>query len=71
MIIMNSELYLVAIGLSILEGDNLHKLFPKFMIKLGELIIDGRQSFLLITALIIFPSMLLTDLSLLSYVSAI
>lgn len=70
MIIMNSELYLVAIGLLILEGDNLHKLFPKFMIKLGELTADGRQSFVLITALVIFPSMLLTDLSILSYVSA-
>lgn len=70
MIIMNSELFLVAIGLLILEGDNLHKLFPKFMIKLGELTANGRQSFVLITALIIFPSLLLTDLGILSYVSA-
>lgn len=69
-IVMNSELYLVAIGLLILEGDNLHKLFPKFMIKLGTWIINGRQSFVIIAALIIFPSMLLTDLSMLSYVSA-
>ncbi|KAK9275264.1 hypothetical protein L1049_022526 [Liquidambar formosana] len=69
-IIMNSELYLVAIGLLILEGDNLHKLFPKFMVKLGTLTVDGRQSFVIITALVIFPSMLLTDLSILSYVSA-
>ncbi|XVF79532.1 hypothetical protein PTKIN_Ptkin14bG0230500 [Pterospermum kingtungense] len=70
MIIMNSELYLVAIGLLILEGDNLHKLFPKFMVKIGSLLVDGRQSFVVITALVIFPSMLLTDLSILSYVSA-
>ncbi|KAL5543766.1 hypothetical protein UlMin_007550 [Ulmus minor] len=70
LIIMNSELYLVSIGLIILESENLHKLFPKFMIKLGTLIIYGRESFVLITALIILPSMLLTDLSLLSYVSA-
>ncbi|KAM7251278.1 hypothetical protein ACFE04_023161 [Oxalis oulophora] len=70
MIIMNSELYLVAIGLLILEGDNLHKLFPKFMVEIGSFAIDGRRTFVIITALVIFPSMLLTDLSYLSYVSA-
>ncbi|KAI8008987.1 Amino acid transporter AVT1J [Camellia lanceoleosa] len=69
-IIMNSELYLVGIGLLILEADNLHKLFPKFMIKIGTLTIEGTQSFVLITALVILPSMLLTDLGILSYVSA-
>uniref|UniRef100_A0A5B7B201 Putative Transmembrane amino acid transporter family protein isoform 1 n=2 Tax=Davidia involucrata TaxID=16924 RepID=A0A5B7B201_DAVIN len=70
-VIMNSELYLVAIGLLILEGDNLHNLFPKFMIKIGTIFtVDGRQSFVIITALVILPSMLLTDLSILSYVSA-
>ncbi|KAF4352614.1 hypothetical protein CsatB_018450 [Cannabis sativa] len=71
MIIMNSELYLVAIGLMILESDNLRKLFPNFMIKIGDLlVIEGRQSFVLITALVILPSMMLTELSILSYVSA-
>ncbi|PON58776.1 Amino acid transporter, transmembrane domain containing protein [Trema orientale] len=70
MIIMNSELYLVAIGLLILESENLQKLFPNFMVKIGALIIEARQSFVLITALVILPSMLLTDLSILSYVSA-
>ncbi|KAL5543763.1 hypothetical protein UlMin_007547, partial [Ulmus minor] len=62
LIIMNSKLYLVSIGLILLESEKLHKLFPKFMIKLGTLIIYGRESFVLITALIILPSMLLTDL---------
>ncbi|GAB4854740.1 hypothetical protein Ancab_023326 [Ancistrocladus abbreviatus] len=72
LIIMNSELYLVSIGLLILEGDNLHKLFPEFMIKLhgGSLVISGRRSFIMITALAILPTMLLTDLGILSYVSA-
>lgn len=69
-IIMNTELYLVDIGLLILESDNLHKLFPKFVVKLGGLEVEGRQSFVIITALVIFPSMCLTDLSILSYVSA-
>ncbi|KAI8026199.1 Amino acid transporter AVT1J [Camellia lanceoleosa] len=44
-IIMNSELYLVGMGLLILEADNLHKLFPKFMIKIGTLTVEGTQSF--------------------------
>lgn len=70
LIIMNSELYLVATGLIILESENLHKLFPNFMVKLGTFIIYGRESFVLITALVILPTMLLTDLSILSYVSA-
>ncbi|KAK1563876.1 hypothetical protein Q3G72_034449 [Acer saccharum] len=67
---MNSECYLVAVGLLILESDNLHKLFPDFMIKIGTLVIGGRESFVIITGLVILPTMLLTDLSLLSYVSA-
>ncbi|XAR56904.1 hypothetical protein NMG60_11037545 [Bertholletia excelsa] len=69
-IIMNSELYLVGIGLLILEADNLHKLFPKFSITLGHFSVGGTDSFILITALLILPSMLLTDLGILSYVSA-
>lgn len=69
-IIMSSDLYLIGIGLLILEVDNLEKLFPNFAVKIGTLIISGRCSFVIITALVILPSMLLTDLSILSYVSA-
>lgn len=63
------ELYLVATGLLILEGDNLHKLSPHFALKLGGLKLDGRHSFVIISGLLIFPSMWLSDLSVLSYVS--
>ncbi|KAM7269772.1 hypothetical protein ACFE04_025269 [Oxalis oulophora] len=70
MILINLELYLYAIGLLILEGDNLHKLFPEFAMGVGKFAINGRQSFVLITAIVVLPSMLLTDLSYLSYVSA-
>ncbi|KAK6933623.1 Amino acid transporter, transmembrane domain [Dillenia turbinata] len=69
-IVMNSELYLVAVGLLILEGDNLCKLFPDFVVKIGTLTIQGQQPFVIITALVILPSMLLLDLSILSYISA-
>lgn len=70
MLSLNAEMYLIAVGFLILEGDNLHKLFPEFMIQLGELTIDGKQSFAIITGLLISPSMLLTELSILSYISA-
>ncbi|CAM8883497.1 unnamed protein product [Rhodiola kirilowii] len=70
-IITNLELYLVTIGLLILEGDNLHKLFPDFKIQVEHFAdIDGSRSFVILTALVIFPTMLFTDLSLLSYISA-
>lgn len=69
LIIMNSELYLMATGLVILESENLNKLFPNFMVKFGTLLVHGRKAFVLITAVVILPSMLLTDSSILSYVS--
>ncbi|GMP41854.1 hypothetical protein CsSME_00011805 [Camellia sinensis var. sinensis] len=62
-IIMNSKLYLVGISLLILEADNLHKLLPKFMIKIGTQTVEGTQSFVLIIVLVILPSMLLIDMS--------
>ncbi|PRQ30554.1 putative amino acid transporter, transmembrane domain-containing protein [Rosa chinensis] len=69
-IFLNTEMYLVATGLIISESDNLHKLFSDFKMDFGPLVIGGRQSFVLITALIISPTMMMIDLSVLSYVSA-
>ena len=40
------------------------------MVKLGTILVHGRESFIVITAIFILPSMLLTDLSILSYISA-
>lgn len=61
-IITNLELYLVTIGLLILEGDNLNKLFPNFSIGFGDLfVIDGSRSFVVLTGLTILPSMLFLD----------
>ncbi|XP_065882179.1 amino acid transporter AVT1J-like [Euphorbia lathyris] len=68
-IIMCLELYLVATGFLIVEGDNLHKLFPKVNIEVGGLSINGTKSFVLISALIILPTVWLDDLSVLSYIS--
>lgn len=69
LIFTSIELYLVATGLLILEGDNLHKLSPHFGLKVGSLKMEGRHSFVVIAGLIILPSMWLSDLSVLSYLS--
>ena len=59
-IFMYTELYLVSIGFLILEGDNLHYLFPN----------TGKQGFIFIVGLVVLPSVWLNSLSILSYVSA-
>ncbi|KAI3970930.1 hypothetical protein MKX01_024577 [Papaver californicum] len=70
-IFMYLELYLVATGFLILEGDNLSNLFPNMGFDLGGIVsTNGRQGFVIVVALIILPSMWLTDLSKVSYVSA-
>ncbi|KAL6334792.1 hypothetical protein AAG906_021759 [Vitis piasezkii] len=69
-VLMNMELYLVAVGLLIIEGDTLHKLFPNFVVNLGGLRLGGELFSVVVTALVILPSALLTDLGVLSYVFA-
>ncbi|XP_028754057.1 amino acid transporter AVT1I-like [Neltuma alba] len=69
-IAMNCELYLVVTGYLILEGDNLNKLITHVHVDIGGIRINGMQCFVILTALIILPTVWLQDLSLLSYVSA-
>ena len=69
-IVMYTELYLVAAGFLILEGDNLHNFFQTVEIGIGGLSIGGMQCFVILVALVILPSVWLDNLSLLSYVSA-
>lgn len=69
-IFMNVELYLVATGFLILEGDNLINLFPNMKFEVGGLIIGGKQSFVMLVALVILPTVWLDNLSMLSYISA-
>ncbi|KAK7305447.1 hypothetical protein VNO77_43353 [Canavalia gladiata] len=69
-IAMNSELYLVVTGFLILEGDNINKLVPNVQLHLAGSTIGGTTIFTMIAALVILPTVLLEDLSLLSYVSA-
>lgn len=68
-VFMHLELYLVTTGFLILEGDNLHNLFPGFNIKLMGLRLNGKQSFMASVALVIMPTLWWDSLSVLSYVS--
>ncbi|XP_022741505.1 amino acid transporter AVT1I-like isoform X2 [Durio zibethinus] len=69
-VFMYVELYLVATGFLILEGDNLQNLIPNVEFEVAGLTIGGKQGFTIIVALIILPTVWLDNLSLLSYVSA-
>ncbi|XP_047317797.1 amino acid transporter AVT1J-like [Impatiens glandulifera] len=59
-IFMNIELYLVATGFLILEGDNLHKLLPN---------VGSSQMFIIAVSVIILPTVWL-NMSIMSYISA-
>ncbi|KAI3844932.1 hypothetical protein MKX03_019307 [Papaver bracteatum] len=65
---MYLELYVVATGFLILEGDNVSNLFPNMSFTLAGVTVYGQQGFVMLVALIILPSMWLTDLSKLSYI---
>ncbi|KAJ7970991.1 putative Amino acid transporter [Quillaja saponaria] len=67
---MYIELYLVATGFLILEGDNLNNLIPNMGYDIAGLKIGGQQFFVIIVALTILPTVWLDNLSLLSYISA-
>lgn len=59
-VLINLELFLIATGFLILAGDNLHKLLP----------VGGRQSFVLLVAIVVLPTIWIDKMSTLSYISA-
>nr|XP_043606612.1 amino acid transporter AVT1I-like isoform X2 [Erigeron canadensis]XP_043606613.1 amino acid transporter AVT1I-like isoform X2 [Erigeron canadensis] len=68
---MNIELYLVATGFLILEGDNLSNLLPGIMdFDVYGIHVGGKKSFVVIVAAIILPTIWLNNMSILSYISA-
>ncbi|GAA0166254.1 hypothetical protein LIER_40153 [Lithospermum erythrorhizon] len=70
-ITMHLELYMVATGFLILEGDNLHKLLPDMSIEIiNGFNIGGTRSFVIIVGLIILPTVWLDNMNILSYISA-
>ncbi|KAJ0754420.1 putative amino acid transporter, transmembrane domain-containing protein [Helianthus annuus] len=66
-ITMDLELYLVATGFLILEGDNLSNLFPDMDFGYH---IDAKSGFIVLVALIILPTIWLHNMNILSYISA-
>lgn len=69
-LVLYADLYMVITGSLILEGDNLHNLFPDLTVELIGISIDGKSSFIIIVALIVLPTVWLDDLSILAYISA-
>ncbi|PWA79963.1 amino acid transporter, transmembrane domain-containing protein [Artemisia annua] len=67
---MNIELYLVATGFLILEGDNLSNLFPDMEFDIFGYHIDAKSGFIVLVVIIILPTSWLNSMSILSYVSA-
>ncbi|KAJ8774992.1 hypothetical protein K2173_019996 [Erythroxylum novogranatense] len=70
LIFMNAELYLVITGFLIVEGDNLHNLFPHMEVEVAGMRIGGKQGFIILVAVVILPTVWVDNLSLLSYISA-
>ncbi|PIN24025.1 Amino acid transporter [Handroanthus impetiginosus] len=68
-IIMYVELFLVAFEFLIMEGDNLHNLFPNVCVNVFKKNIGGKQVFILIAALVILPTTWLRSLNFLAYLS--
>ncbi|KAJ1271343.1 hypothetical protein BS78_06G121700 [Paspalum vaginatum] len=68
--LMYAELYLVATGFLILDGDNLDKLFPGASVTLGPASLAGKQLFVVLVALVVTPTTWLQNLGVLAYVSA-
>ena len=67
---MYAELYLIAIGYLIVDGDNLDKLFPGARVSLGPASLAGKQLFVVLVALVVAPTTWLRSLGVLAYVSA-
>ncbi|KAG6573616.1 Amino acid transporter AVT1J, partial [Cucurbita argyrosperma subsp. sororia] len=63
------ELYLFAVDLLILGGDSLEKLFPNWGLKVGALRVDGRKTYMMLTALLILPTTWVKSFGALAYVS--
>nr|GEW87780.1 amino acid transporter AVT1I-like [Tanacetum cinerariifolium] len=69
-ITMNIELYLVATGFLILEGDNLNNLFPDMVFDIYGYHIGAKSGFIVLVAIVILPTSWLNSMSILSYISA-
>ncbi|XP_058187555.1 amino acid transporter AVT1J-like isoform X2 [Rhododendron vialii] len=69
-VFMNMELYLVATGFLILEGDNLQNLLPGVGVEIAGVPVGGKQMFVVIVALVILPTVWLSNMNVISFISA-
>ncbi|KAL3629126.1 hypothetical protein CASFOL_026348 [Castilleja foliolosa] len=46
----------LATGVLIVEGDNLHKLFPELKYEIAGLVLGGRRSFVFIASLVVLQT---------------
>ncbi|XP_056685200.1 amino acid transporter AVT1I-like [Spinacia oleracea] len=69
-IVLYLDLYMALTGYLILEGDNLHDLFPNVKTNFHGISIGGNQTFVMIIAVAFLPTVWLEDLSVLAYISA-
>ncbi|KAK9073629.1 hypothetical protein SSX86_007953 [Deinandra increscens subsp. villosa] len=70
LVTMNVELYLIATGFLIMEGDNLSNLFPQIEFDIVGIHVSSKKSFVVIIASIILPTVWFNNMKILSYVSA-
>ncbi|KAH0452554.1 hypothetical protein IEQ34_019853 [Dendrobium chrysotoxum] len=68
-LLMNVELYFTVIGMLIIEGDNIERIFPSATIHFAGLNIKGRQAFVILVTLILLPTTWPRNLRVLSYLS--
>ncbi|GJZ33364.1 amino acid transporter AVT1I-like protein [Tanacetum coccineum] len=69
-ITVNIELYLVATGFLILEGDNMSNMFPNMDFEIFGAHIGAKCGFVFLVAVIILPTSWLNNMSILSCISA-
>ncbi|KAL2548874.1 Transmembrane amino acid transporter family protein [Forsythia ovata] len=69
-IILYVELYACCVEYIILESDNLSSLFPNAHLNFGVFYLNSRHLFALMATLAVLPTVMLRDLSVLSYISA-
>jgi vesicular inhibitory amino acid transporter len=69
-IVLYVELYGCCIEYIILEGDNLASLFPNAYLNLVGIQLSPQTLFAIVAALAVLPTVMLRDLSILSYISA-
>ncbi|KAK1432464.1 hypothetical protein QVD17_09361 [Tagetes erecta] len=70
LILINMELYLIATGFLIMEGDNLSKVFPHMDFDILGVHVSSKKSFVIIVGAVVLPTTWLNNMKILSYISA-